>query len=54
VRTWYALRFLRMIRRYRVHLVSVTEQIDADNWWGRLVLYVLAALAEMYIWRSSA
>ena len=48
------LRFLRMIKRYRVRLVSVTEQIDTDNWWGRLVLYVLGALAEMYIWQSSA
>lgn len=48
------LRFLRMIKRYRVRLVSVTEQIDTDNWWGRLVLYVLGALAEMYIWQTSA
>lgn len=32
----------------------MTEQIDTDNWWGRLVLYVLGALAEMYIWQSSA
>ncbi len=48
------LKFIRMIKVYRVRLVSVTEQIDTDNWWGRLVLYVLGALAEMYIWQSSA
>jgi DNA invertase Pin-like site-specific DNA recombinase len=48
------LKFIRMIKAYKVRLVSVTEQIDTDNWWGRLVLYVLGALAEMYIWQSSA
>lgn len=48
------LKFIRMIKTYKVRLVSVTEQIDTDNWWGRLVLYVLGALAEMYIWQASA
>ena len=48
------LKFIRLIKVYKVRLVSVTEQIDTDNWWGRLVLYVLGALAEMYIWQSSA
>jgi DNA invertase Pin-like site-specific DNA recombinase len=48
------LAFIRIIKSYKVRLVSVTEQIDTDNWWGRLVLYVLGALAEMYIWQSSA
>ena len=48
------LKFIRMIKAYKVRLVSVTEQIDTDNWWGRLVLYVLGALAEMYIWQASA
>lgn len=47
------LKFIRMIKAYKVRLVSVTEQIDTENWWGRLVLYVLGALAEMYIWQSS-
>jgi len=47
------LRFLRFIKKYRVRLVSVTEQIDTDSWWGRLVLYVLGALAEMYVWQTS-
>ena len=48
------LKFIRMLKAYKVRLVSVTEQIDTDNWWGRLVLYVLGALAEMYIWQASA
>jgi DNA invertase Pin-like site-specific DNA recombinase len=48
------LKFIRIIKRYKVAWFAVTEQIDTDNWWGRLVLYVLGALAEMYIWQSSA
>ena len=48
------LHFLRFLKSYRVRLVSVTEQIDTDSWWGRLVLYVLGALAEMYVWQTSA
>lgn len=47
------LRFLRFLKRHRVRLVSVTEQIDTESWWGRLVLYVLGALAEMYVWQTS-
>jgi DNA invertase Pin-like site-specific DNA recombinase len=47
------LRFLRFLRKHRVRLVSVTEQIDTESWWGRLVLYVLGALAEMYVWQTS-
>ena len=47
------LRFMRFIRHYNVRLVSVTEQIDTDTWWGRLVLYILGALAEMYVWQTS-
>lgn len=47
------LRFLRFLKRYRVRLVSVTEHIDTESWWGRLVLYVLGALAEMYVWQTS-
>mgnify|MGYP001154534155 CR=1 FL=1 len=42
------LRFMRFLRKHRVRLVSVTEQIDTESWWGRLVLYVLGALAEMH------
>jgi len=47
------LRFLRFLKQYHVRLVSVTEQIDTESWWGRLVLYVLGALAEMYVWQTS-
>jgi len=47
------LRFLRFLKKHRVRLVSVTEQIDTDSWWGRLLLYVLGALAEMYVWQTS-
>ncbi|MBN1666911.1 MAG: recombinase family protein [Anaerolineales bacterium] len=47
------LRFLRFLKKHHVRLVSVTEQIDTDSWWGRLVLYVLGALAEMYVWQTS-
>mgnify|MGYP001053353611 CR=1 FL=1 len=47
------LRFLRFLKSHRVRLVSVTEQIDTESWWGRLVLYVLGALAEMYVWQTS-
>jgi DNA invertase Pin-like site-specific DNA recombinase len=47
------LKFVRLIKSYNVRLISVTEQIDTDNWWGRLVLYILGALAEMYIWQTS-
>ena len=47
------LRFLRFLKKHHVRLVSVTEQIDTESWWGRLVLYVLGALAEMYVWQTS-
>jgi hypothetical protein len=47
------LRFLRGLKKHRVRLVSVTEQIDTDSWWVRLVLYILGALAEMYVWQTS-
>jgi DNA invertase Pin-like site-specific DNA recombinase len=47
------LEFVRLCKRYHVRLVSVTEQIDTDTWWGRLVLYVLGALAEMYVVQTS-
>ncbi|CAG1770435.1 Transposon gamma-delta resolvase [uncultured bacterium] len=47
------LRFIRFLRRHHVRLVSVTEQIDTDTYWGRLVLYVLGAIAEMYVLYTS-
>lgn len=47
------LSFMRFLEEHNVRLVSVTEQIDTDTWWGRLVFYVLGALAEMYVWQTS-
>lgn len=47
------LRFIRLLNTYHVRLVSVTEQINTDTWWGRLVLYILGALAEMWVWQTS-
>ena len=40
------LTFVRFLKKYNVRLVSVTEQIDTETWWGRLVLAVLGSLAE--------
>ena len=47
------LRIVRLFRKYRVRLMSVEEQIDTDSWWGRIVLAVLGALAEAYVWQAS-
>lgn len=47
------LKFVRFLQTYHVQLVSVTEKIDTRNWWGRLVMYVLGALAEMWVWQTS-
>jgi len=48
------LEFVELLQKYNVRLVSVTEQIDTDTWWGRLVLAVLGSLAEAYLWQTSA
>lgn len=47
------LRYIRFLKAYNVELVSLTERIEMHSWWGRLVLYVLGALAEMYVWQTS-
>ena len=47
------LRFVRLLQTHHVQLVSVTEQIDTHSWWGRLVMYVIGALAEMWVWQTS-
>ncbi len=47
------LKFTRFLKQYNVRMVSVTEQIDTDTWWGRLVLAVLGSLAEAYLWQVS-
>ena len=48
------LEFIDLLKKYNVRLVSVTEKIDTDAWWGRLVLAVLGSLAEGYLWQTSA
>lgn len=48
------LEFVELLQKYNVRLVSVTEHIDTDTWWGRLVLAVLGSLAEAYLWQTSA
>jgi len=47
------LRYVRFLQKYHVQLVSVTEKIETNSWWGKLVMYVLGALAEMIIWQTS-
>jgi DNA invertase Pin-like site-specific DNA recombinase len=47
------LEFVRLCKKHHVQFVSVTEQIDPETWWGRLVLYVLGAMAEMYVRQTS-
>lgn len=47
------LNFVRLLIRYDVRLISVTEQIDTRTPWGMLVLQVLGALAEMLVRQTS-
>jgi len=48
------LRFVQLLNQYDVLLVSVSEGIDFNSHWGKLVLYVLGGLAEIYIDKLSA
>ncbi len=43
------LRLIKLFQEHNVRLVSVRENIDFGTTWGRLVLYVLGALAEFYV-----
>jgi DNA invertase Pin-like site-specific DNA recombinase len=43
------LKFIRLLKRHHVKLISVSENIDLDNDWGYLVVYVLGGLAEYYV-----
>jgi hypothetical protein len=43
------LKFIRLLKRCHVRLVSVSENIDLDNDWGYLTIYVLGGLAEYYV-----
>ena len=45
--------FIRLLQKYNVRLISVTEDIDTNQWWGRLLIIILGALAEMYVWQAS-
>jgi DNA invertase Pin-like site-specific DNA recombinase len=47
------LELIDLLKKYKVKFVSVTENIDTDNWWGRLVLAVLSSLAEAYVLQTS-
>ena len=47
------LAFTRLLKKYDVKLVSVTEQIDTTSWWGRLALAVLGHMAESYLHQTS-
>ena len=48
------LAFTRLLKKYNVKLVSVTEQIDTTSWWGRLALAVLGHMAESYLHQTSS
>ncbi len=43
------LKFIRLLKKYHVRLVSVSENIDLDNDWGYITIYVLGGLAEYYV-----
>ena len=47
------LKFIHLCKRHGVRIVSVTEQIDLESMWGRLVMILLGALAEMYVRQTS-
>jgi DNA invertase Pin-like site-specific DNA recombinase len=47
------LKFIRILRKYRVSLFSVTEDIDATSIWGRLTLAVLGHMAEAFLHQTS-
>jgi len=36
-------------QQQEVMFVSVKEQIDFTEWWGRFILMIMAYLAEMFI-----
>lgn len=47
------LSFIDLLKKFNVRVVSVTENLDTDTWWGRLVIVVLGSLAEAYVWQAS-
>ena len=46
-------KFLGLLRQYNVRLVSISENFDTETPWGRLVMFVLAAMAEMFVRQTS-
>ena len=47
------LNFLILLQEYNVRFVSVTENIDSNTPWGKLIMYVLGSIAEMWVWQVS-
>ena len=47
------LRFVRLLKRYKVGLISVTEQIDTSTMQGLQMLVMLGMMAETYIHQTS-
>jgi DNA invertase Pin-like site-specific DNA recombinase len=47
------LKLITMMNEYDVVLVSVTERFDTRSWWGRLLMLILAWVAELFIWQVS-
>lgn len=47
------LRFIRLLQKHKVQFISVTEEINTNSWWGRLIFIILGALAEVYVWQAS-
>ncbi len=43
------IQFVDFLARYHVRLISLTENLDTETAWGRLMLYILGGLAEVYV-----
>jgi len=48
------LRFVKLLGDHDVLLISVSEGMDFQTQWGKLTLYVLGGLAEIYVDKLSA
>lgn len=47
------LAFMRFLEAHNVQLISVTEDINTKTIWGRLLVYVLGAFAELWVRQTS-
>ena len=45
--------FLRFLEKYDVQLISVSEDINTSEVWGRLLIYILGAFAELWVRQTS-